>query len=111
MEDTIITETGRAKGRTAKDVMAWGNNVKRVLMAADPSKVKLSGPKVDPYAANFLGDLDRTTLDRHMGIPYALQQGMSLNEAMVKGSTIYNPYFWLVVALAYGAAFWLTRKG
>lgn len=28
----------------------------------------------------------------------------------VKASTVYNPYFWLVVVLAYGAAFWLTPK-
>lgn len=34
----------------------------------------------------------------------------ALGMGVVKGSTIYNPYFWLVVVLAYGAAFWLTRK-
>jgi hypothetical protein len=37
--------------------------------------------------------------------------GRALGLGVVKGSTIYNPYFWLVVVLAYGAAFWLTRKG
>ena len=34
----------------------------------------------------------------------------ALGIGVVKGSTIYNPYFWLVVVLAYGTAFWLTRK-
>ena len=36
--------------------------------------------------------------------------GHALGLGAVNGSTIYNPYFWLVVVLAYGAAFWLTRK-
>ena len=34
----------------------------------------------------------------------------ALGIGVVKGTTIYNPFFWLVVVLAYGAAFWLTRK-
>lgn len=90
LEDTVLTEVGRGKGRTAKDMMAWAGNVRRALLTKDPMKIKLSGPKVDPYATSFLGDLDRAVLDRHMGIPYALQQGLSLTESMKKGSTIFG---------------------
>jgi anti-sigma regulatory factor (Ser/Thr protein kinase) len=76
VEDVMITGAGKELGRTAEDIQAWRNNIRRALQSADPATLRLSGPKVDPYSSNILGNLDRATLDRHMGTPYAIQRGM-----------------------------------
>ena len=45
---------------------AWFNNTVRALAAPDPSKVVLSGPKVDSFYRNLMGDVMRVTNDAHM---------------------------------------------
>jgi hypothetical protein len=93
LEDAVLTPEGRAAGKTAADMMAWRNNVREALSAQDPSTIQLSGPKVQPYARSFLGELDRGVLDRHMGIPYAMQLGLKGPEfeaALKQGSQIFG---------------------
>jgi hypothetical protein len=45
----------------------FGENVTRILEADDPLTMYLSGPKVDNFFGNLVGDMQRLTLDTHMG--------------------------------------------
>lgn len=45
---------------------AWVNNSTRALTSKDPVAVTLSGPKVDSFFRNLLGDTQRVTNDAHM---------------------------------------------
>lgn len=45
---------------------AWVNNSVRALTTKDPSKTVLSGPKVDSFYRNLVGDTLRVTNDAHM---------------------------------------------
>ncbi len=56
-----------AGDKGAKSVLdAWFNNTVRALSARDASKVTLSGPKVDSFYHNLMGDVMRVTNDAHM---------------------------------------------
>lgn len=61
MGDSVVGEKG-------KDSVlgAWVNNSIRALASPDPLKVTLSGPKVDSFYRNLIGNVQRVTLDAHM---------------------------------------------
>ena len=39
-----------------------------------------------------------------------LQHGNAVGLSALRASTLYNPYFWLVLIAAYGAAFWVVKN-
>jgi hypothetical protein len=59
---------------------AWKNNAHRALMADDPSKVTLSGPKVDSFYRNLADDVYRVTNDAWMA------NGLGVNQGLFSGS-------------------------
>lgn len=61
MGDSVVGDKG-------KDSVlgAWVNNSIRALASADPLKVTLSGPKVDSFYRNLIGNVQRVTNDAHM---------------------------------------------
>lgn len=48
-----------------KDLPAWRNNTVRAL-TEDPAEIRLSGPKVDSFMRNLLGNVDEVTNDSWM---------------------------------------------
>ena len=38
------------------------------------------------------------------------RHGSAVSLSALSAGTIYNPYFWLIVAVAYGAAFWFVKR-
>lgn len=67
--EAILTAAGKhvlgSKGR-GSILEAWENNMVRALSHEDPIKVTLSGPKVDSFMRNLLGDVEAVTLDAWM---------------------------------------------
>ena len=59
---------------------AWVNNATRALRAEDPSKVVLSGPKVDSFFHNLADDVYRVTNDAWMA------NGLGVDQALFSGS-------------------------
>jgi hypothetical protein len=56
-----------AAGTTGSSVLgAWENNSVEALSAIDPSKIVLSGPKVDSFMRNLIGDVNEVTNDAWM---------------------------------------------
>ena len=86
---------------------AWVNNSVRALGAKDPSKVVLSGPKVDSFYRNLVGDVMRVTNDAHVSNFAGIDQGLLRQSPTAiqldKGNPGYTP--------AYAAISALTRLG
>ena len=59
---------------------AWKNNAHRALMTDDPSKITLSGPKVDSFYRNLADDVYRVTNDAWMA------NGLGVNQGLFSGS-------------------------
>jgi hypothetical protein len=59
---------------------AWANNASRVLSAPDPTKVTLSGPKVDSFYRNLADDVYRVTNDAWMA------GGLGVGQELFSGS-------------------------
>ena len=59
---------------------AWANNASRVLSAQDPTKVTLSGPKVDSFYRNLADDVYRVTNDAWMA------GGLGVGQELFSGS-------------------------
>ena len=55
---------------------AWVNNTVRALGSKDPVRVTLSGPKVDSFFRNLVGDVQRVTNDAHMANFSGIRQGL-----------------------------------
>ena len=55
---------------------AWVNNTVRSLTSKDPIKTTLSGPKVDSFFRNLIGDVQRLTIDAHMATFGGINQGI-----------------------------------
>jgi hypothetical protein len=62
---------------------AWINNTIRSLTHPDPINMLLSGPKVDSFARNLMGEVDSVTLDTWMG-HYALWKQKNFGGSMNK---------------------------
>jgi hypothetical protein len=65
-DDAILRIMGQSVqgNKGDKSVMeAWRNNAGRALKAEDPTKIVLSGPKVDSFMGNLLDDVFRVTND------------------------------------------------
>lgn len=54
---------------------AWKNNAVRALTQKDPTKIKISGPKVQSFYENLMGDLNEVTNDTWMGRAMNVLQG------------------------------------
>jgi len=67
-------------GTEASVLDAWTNNSIRALRAQDPTKVTLSGPKVDSFYRNLADDVYRVTNDAWMA------SGLGVNQNMFSGS-------------------------
>jgi hypothetical protein len=64
-------------GGTEESVLdAWVNNTIRVLQARDPRLVTLSGPKVDSFYHNLIGDVWRVTNDAWMANAFGVGQDL-----------------------------------
>ena len=55
---------------------AWAQNANRALSAPDPTKVTLSGPKVDSFYRNLADDVYRVTNDAWMANAFGVDQGL-----------------------------------
>jgi hypothetical protein len=55
---------------------AWANNSVRALTARDPTKVTLSGPKVDSFYKNLTDDVYKVTNDAWMASGMGVDQGL-----------------------------------
>lgn len=55
---------------------AWAQNANRALSATDPTKVTLSGPKVDSFYRNLADDVYRVTNDAWMANAFGVDQGL-----------------------------------
>jgi hypothetical protein len=55
---------------------AWTNNSVRSLATADPESLILSGPKVDSFMRNLLGDMAEVTNDTWMANAYGIMQDL-----------------------------------
>ena len=62
------------KGRDSV-LEAWENNSVRALTQKDPTKIKLSGPKVQSFYENLMGNLREVTNDTWMGRAMNVLQG------------------------------------
>jgi hypothetical protein len=60
--------------RRASVLDAWTNNSVRSLATADPESLILSGPKVDSFMRNLLGDMAEVTNDTWMANAYGIMQ-------------------------------------
>jgi hypothetical protein len=57
-------------------LQAWQNNATRALSSPDPTKVTLSGPKVDSFYRNLSDDVYRVTNDAWMANGLGVDQGL-----------------------------------
>ena len=55
---------------------AWANNTVRALGSDNPANIVLSGPKVDSFYNNLIGDVWRVTNDAHMANISAIHQNL-----------------------------------
>jgi hypothetical protein len=68
---------------------AWVNNSIRALSADDPKNILLSGPKVQSFYKNLIGDFDEVTNDTWMGRAFGVvQQLFSGANAKVNGEML-----------------------
>jgi hypothetical protein len=78
-ERSIMSIMGRSVmgNKGEKSVLdAWVNNSMRALQAEDPSKVVLSGPKVDSFMGNLADDVYRVTNDAWNANLLGVSQGV-----------------------------------
>ena len=76
----IMGASVQGTGTEASVLDAWANNSIRALRAQDPTKVTLSGPKVDSFYRNLADDVYRVTNDAWMA------SGLGVNQGMFSGS-------------------------
>ena len=62
--------------RRASVLDAWTNNSVRSLATQDPESLILSGPKVDSFMRNLLGDMAEVTNDTWMANAYGIMQDL-----------------------------------
>lgn len=62
----VMAKSVEGKGGESSVLWAWVPNTERALTAEDPIEVMLSGPKVDSFMRNLLGDVQALTLDTWM---------------------------------------------
>jgi hypothetical protein len=72
----IMGQSVAGTGTEASVLDAWSNNSVRALTAPDPTKVTLSGPKVDSFYRNLADDVYRVTNDAWMASGLGVSQGM-----------------------------------
>lgn len=63
IRDVVASALGDA---SADSMLAWTNNFIRSVTALDPLELLLSGPKVDSFHTNLVGDLHEVTNDGWM---------------------------------------------
>ena len=76
----ILGASVQGTGTEASVLDAWTNNSIRALRAQDPTKVTLSGPKVDSFYRNLADDVYRVTNDAWMA------SGLGVHQNMFSGS-------------------------
>ena len=85
-------------GRGEDSVLdAWVNNTVRALASPNPAQVTLSGPKVDSFYRNLVGDVERVTNDAHMsnfaGIQQDLLRVSPTEKALAEGNPGMTPAY------------------
>lgn len=88
---------------------AWIGNTVRALTAIDASKIILSGPKVDSFAANLRKETDRVTLDAWMAHFAAVDQTLFKGEMTKSGRAGLRPGYLAYTARVRQTAEYLTK--
>ena len=86
---------------------AWVNNSVRALGSKDPANVVLSGPKVDSFFNNLMGDVVRVTSDAHIANVSGISQDILRVSPSEKQLAAGNPG----LSQAYNAVTALIRQG
>jgi hypothetical protein len=82
----IMGASVRGTGTEASVLNSWINNTVRALGAADPMRIVLSGPKVDSFRLNLLGQLNEVTNDAWMANFALIDQAIFGGDLNVAGT-------------------------
>lgn len=89
--EEIVDVLATALGGRGKILPAWLNNSVRVLSSDDPAATVLSGPKVDSFARNLVGDSQEVTNDSWMAafarVDQELFNGRMIGKTGIKGKS------------------------
>lgn len=72
----ILGKTVQGSGTEKSVLDAWRNNAYRALTQPDPTRIVLSGPKVNSFMLNLLGQFDESTNDAWMANYTNLDQAL-----------------------------------
>ena len=104
----IMADSVEGQGGRVSVLNAWINNSERALTSENPVEIMLSGPKVDSFMRNLLGDVEALTLDTWMA-NFAAFDKMILRGAITKNDPGKRPSYLAMSARIREAAMRLSE--